>query len=599
MQRLELLAPARTADIGIAAIDCGADAVYIGGPSFGARKDAGNSIEDVGRLCSYAHRFGARVFLTVNTLIYDNERSQVHDMMLKAVGAGVDAFIVQDLQITEWEDIPVPLHASTQCAIRTPEAAARLESLGFSRLVLERELSLEQIRDIASSVKAEIECFVHGALCVCYSGECYLSEYLDGRSANRGECIQACRSDYDLVDGDGKILVRNKALLSLKDIRLIDRIPEMAAAGVCSFKIEGRLKNVSYVKNAVREYSLALDSLISSQPGRYARASFGRIAGGFSPDSGRTFNRGYTTLFSDGVRSRGWSSMDAPKSMGARLGRVISVRNCGVRALEVTVELPAGCTLSNGDGFAFVREDGPVGIRGDVCQGNTIICKRVKGLAEGSVLYRNYDAAFEKALFNAPPHREIPVDVTIRINSDGTLCTIARSEDGRTAKHFTSASLDTARNKERMLAMLRRQISRREGDFVFELKEIAGADGDIPLLSSAFLNGIRRELASILSASPCNKIPLPKGIRSIRDISGRALASDIGRHDGELMRTKYCILYELGKCPVHQGGKRDKPLYLTNNGRRLPLGFDCRHCEMTVNGENHVRAGGTVTGSRK
>ena len=325
MKEIELLAPARNADIGIAAIDCGADAVYIGGSEFGARKDAGNSLEDLERLCLHAHKFGARVFLTVNTIIYDNELERVHSLMLDAQRAGVDGFIVQDPALTLWEDITVPLHASTQCAIRDAATAKFYESLGFARLVVERETSLEQLRSIRDAVDCELEYFVHGALCVSYSGNCYLSENIAGRSANRGACIQACRSRYDLVDEDGKVLVKDKALLSLKDYRLKDRLKELAEAGVCSFKIEGRLKNASYVKNVVREYSLALDAIVSAHPQEFRRASFGRVSGGFTPADDRTFNRGYTELFIDGKRGR-WSSMDAPKSMGEFIGTVKAVR---------------------------------------------------------------------------------------------------------------------------------------------------------------------------------------------------------------------------------------------------------------------------------
>ena len=337
MRPLELLAPARNIDIGIAAIDCGADAVYIAGPGFGARQAAGNSLEDIARLCDYAHRFGSRIFLTVNTIIYDSELEEVHALMRDAQEAGVDAFIVQDLALTQWDDITVPLHASTQCAIRTPEKARWLESLGFGRLVLERELSLSQIREIAEAVHCEIEAFVHGALCVCYSGQCYLSEHLAGRSANRGACIQACRSLYDLVDGNGKVLAHDKALLSLKDFNLLDRLPELAEAGVTSFKIEGRLKNISYVRNVVREYSLALDRLVAEHPDRYCRASFGTVTRGFTPAPDKTFNRGYTSLYMDGKRGR-WASMDTPKSVGERIGTVASVRQRDARTMEIVVK---------------------------------------------------------------------------------------------------------------------------------------------------------------------------------------------------------------------------------------------------------------------
>ena len=329
-RQLELLAPARDYQIGIAAIDCGADAVYIAGPQFGARQAAGNEIEDIRRLCEYAHKYGVRIFVTLNTILYDSELESAYRQMLAVQEAGADAIIVQDLAILAMAEkgigdvkgeIRIPLHASTQCAIRTPEQAIFLESLGFSRLILERELSLQQIRAIRGAVSCELEFFVHGALCVCYSGQCYLSEKIAGRSANRGACIQACRSRYDLVDANGKVLVRDKALLSLKDYNLRDRIDELADAGITSFKIEGRLKNASYVKNVVMDYSLALETLVSKHPDRYERGSFGTVCGGFSPDTRKTFNRGYTELYIDGKRGS-WACMDAAKSMGEEIGTV-------------------------------------------------------------------------------------------------------------------------------------------------------------------------------------------------------------------------------------------------------------------------------------
>ena len=276
---LELLAPARNVQTGIAAIDCGADAVYIAGPDFGARKAAGNSFEDIAELCEYAHRFGVRVFVTFNTIIFPEELEEAHSQMLRAQQCGADAFIIRDERICGWKDITVPLHASTQCAIRDPQRAKHFEELGCTRIILERELSLAQVKEIASAVSCELEFFVHGALCVGYSGQCRLSEYLDGRSADRGECIQACRSLYDLVDRNGKVLLKNKAILSLKDYNLKNRLEELADAGVISFKIEGRLKNPSYVKNITRDYSLALDSICEKHPDRYCRASYGKVTG--------------------------------------------------------------------------------------------------------------------------------------------------------------------------------------------------------------------------------------------------------------------------------------------------------------------------------
>ena len=611
MRPLELLAPARNIDIGIAAIDCGADAVYIAGPGFGARQAAGNSLEDIARLCDYAHRFGSRIFLTVNTIIYDSELEEVHALMRDAQEAGVDAFIVQDLALTQWDDITVPLHASTQCAIRTPEKARWLESLGFGRLVLERELSLSQIREIAEAVHCEIEAFVHGALCVCYSGQCYLSEHLAGRSANRGACIQACRSLYDLVDGNGKVLAHDKALLSLKDFNLLDRLPELAEAGVTSFKIEGRLKNISYVRNVVREYSLALDRLVAEHPDRYCRASFGTITRGFTPAPDKTFNRGYTSLYMDGKRGH-WASMDTPKSVGERIGTVASVRQRDARTMEIVVKpVRKSLILSNGDGFSVPGRGGIIGFRGDVCEGLTIRCKPVSGIKAGADIYRNVDAAFEREMEREACKRELRVDLDVRISGRFSLDFTARSEDGREVFSPFKADLDTAENRGRAEALIREQLSKRSGDFIFNVRslEVATPGGALPLMSASTLNGIRRLIASDLEAQPCPQRPMYRGVRVPAEnrpafpeettykanianaaaqelIPGSGPAFELAHPKGaELMRTRYCLKYELGLCPVRQGARPTGPLYLLNNGRRLALGFDCARCEMTVSAD--------------
>jgi putative protease len=355
MTELELLAPARNLDIGIAAIDCGADAVYIAAEQFGARQAAGNSIEDIERLCQYAQKFGVRIFVTLNTILYEDELERVYADILKLQKAGVSALIVQDMAIIEMarksKEITLPIHASTQCSIRDAQRAKELEGLGFSRIILERELSLEQIKAIRNEVSCEIEFFVHGALCVGYSGQCYLSEKITGRSANRGACIQACRSKYDLTDGNGKILVRDKALLSLKDYNLKNRIEELAESGISSFKIEGRLKNISYVKNVVREYSLALDNIICKHPLEYERRSHGKVSGGFTPDSAKTFNRGYTELFIDGKRGK-WASMDAAKARGEEIGKISGLNKD--KSIMTITPAGKGISLNNGDGFSFV-----------------------------------------------------------------------------------------------------------------------------------------------------------------------------------------------------------------------------------------------------
>ncbi len=626
MRQLELLAPARDAQIGIAAIDCGADAVYIAGPQFGARQAAGNTIEDVRTLCSYAHKFGARIFVALNTILYDDELEAAYRQMLDVQEAGADAIIIQDLSILKMasegignirEDIRIPLHASTQCAIRTPEQAVFLEGLGFSRLILERELSLEQIRAIRAAVDCELEFFVHGALCVCYSGQCYLSEKIAGRSANRGACIQACRSRYDLVDSDGKVLVRDKALLSLKDYNLKNRLSELADAGITSFKIEGRLKNASYVKNVVRDYSMALDELVERSQiksgmtcGEYERASFGQISGGFKPDTAKTFNRGYTELFIDGKRGK-WASMEAAKSMGEEIGQVMSLNR---DRSSVVLKLRRGNTvLNNGDGFSFVAKNGTVtGFRGDVCNGNTIRCKSTPELYPGAVIFRNINAAFEKEIERQTCTRVIRATVYMDFVMDGSLWKInatAISEDGRIASETFEAGDQTANNFGRMMDMIHGQIGKSSGGYMFFIGEMHASEG-LPFMNASFLNSIRRGLAEILDSKPCGKKdillrtpgkvtkPYPQKDATYKtNISNhisKQLYSDAGAEiiedayelshapSAELMRTKYCIRYELGICPKHHSAKSPKPLFLLNNGRRFALHFDCRNCEMTV-----------------
>ena len=600
VKTLELLAPARTADIGIAAVDCGADAVYIAGPSFGARQAAGNSVEEIGRLCTHAHRFGVRVFATVNTILYEEDLPAVEELVRQLEEAGVDALIVQDPAVTRMSTLP--LHASTQCAIRTPEKACFLESLGYGRLVLERQLSLNQIKAIATSVEAEIECFVHGALCVCYSGRCYLSEYLTGRSANRGACAQPCRSLYDLEDASGKVLVKNKALLSLRDFNLMTRLEELADAGVTSFKIEGRLKGESYVRNVVKAYSEALDALIGRYPDRYCRASFGRVTGGFTPSLDKTFNRGYTQLFLDGTRGL-WSSMEAPKSMGEYIGTVARLTPDGLVLNPASEEV----VLANGDGLAFVAPDGSVaGFRADVCTGNAVRCKQPEGLREGVRLYRNISAAFEKELERNKPRRELSVQLIVEMN-EGQLSVTAVCEDGRKAVEKVPAPEEPARDPLRMLDTLSAQLNKRSGHYSFFVKSLA-LYGDLPFMGAAFLNAIRRTLAEKLDAQPVVARPLRRGsvnptvpvpeqltykANVANSVSAR-IYTERGAHridpayelshcrGVELMRSKYCIRHELGLCPRQGKAIKAEPLFLRNGKERLCLHFDCAVCEMTV-----------------
>lgn len=602
--QLELLAPARNKDIGIAAIDCGADAVYIAGPSFGARQAAGNSVEDIAELVRYAHLYSARIYAVVNTILFDEEIPQAEELMQRLADVGVDAFIVQDLGILKMKLPKVPLFASTQAVIRTPEEARRLEALGFRRLILERQLSLEMIRSIRSAVNCDLEFFVHGALCVSYSGLCYLSQRLTGRSANRGACIQACRSKYDLVDADGKILLKERSILSLKDYRLDGRIGELIEAGISSFKIEGRLKNASYVKNVVRHYSNTIDKYLESHP-EHCRQAAGSPRGGFTPDVEATFSRGYTEAFIDGTRGK-WNSGDAAKSIGEYLGTIASIEG-------KCITLDSAKRISAGDGLAFIADgENGEGMRVESAEGGRIRLKSTAALRRGQKVYRNLNAALERELEKQMPVRLIDahIDYTLQ-GSQATftattakgLCATAQCEAG-----------DEARNETTALESLKSQLSKISGRYHFALGNI---DADkVCFYPAARLNAIRRELAEKLDGEALadalktreklagegiGEIPqhLLEGPLDYRANCANALCKEVyaamGAADiapayeikapegAEVMRTKYCIRHELGFCPKqHPKNAPKEPLYLLNNGYRLKLEFDCKSCEMIV-----------------
>ena len=634
--KLELLAPAKNSDIGIAAIDCGADAVYIAGPGFGARAAAGNPVSDIARLTRYAHKFGARIFGAVNTIVFEDELPQVERMIWEMYEAGVDALIVQDLGITRLNLPPLELHASTQCAIRTPEKARMLEDLGFKRLILERQLSLDEIGEIRSSVDCELEFFVHGAICVCYSGNCYLSQYLAGRSANRGACIQACRSLYDVVDGDGQTIARNRSILSPKDYCLDDRIEELARAGICSFKIEGRLKGDDYVKNLTRHYRARIDELCERDP-RYVKASDGTLEGGFTPNPAATFNRGYTQFYIDGKRSR-WNSLESTKSIGEYIGTVAAVGK--------TVTLDTDKALSNGDGLVFVGRNGLTGMRADVVNGPRITVKEVNGIAPGDKVWRNYNIKFEKELQNNMPRRKLAVEVVF-----GPDKVVAEDYCGYSA---TLPLPDDAPLAEKPLAAadtIRRQMGKRTDHFDFHCTRVL--QNPVRFYTPATLNAMRRDLAEALVCAreaahitasedgfghiiaakmkgfatgaseggdrlsvreqnlhlrpvpdahenvqrgPMYGLPGPADYRAnCANSLARSVLEGCGFENispayeqhpasgAELMRSRYCVRYELGLCPKMRPGKQvAEPLFLVNGGKRLRLRFDCKSCEMIV-----------------
>ena len=641
--KLELLAPAKNKDIGIAAIDCGADAVYIAGPSFGARAAAGNPVGDIAHLTAYAHKFSAKIYAAVNTIIYEDELQQAQRMIWELYDAGVDALIVQDLGITRMELPPIELHASTQCAIRTSEKARMLEDLGFRRLILERQMSLDEIREIRKAVPdCELEFFVHGAICVCYSGNCYLSQYLAGRSANRGACIQACRSLYDVVDGDGKVLVRNQSILSPKDYCLDSRIEELADAGICSFKIEGRLKGEGYVKNLTRHYRARIDELCERNP-RYSKASAGTLEGGFTPTPEATFNRGYTQFYIDGKRSR-WNSIESTKSIGEFIGTVASVGK--------TVTIETDKALSNGDGLVFVGREGLAGMRADVVNGRQVTVKDVKGIAPGDKVYRNYNIKFEHELEVNVPRRKIDVKVSF-----GQDMVYAVDQDGFRAGVALPADAPVADKPDAAAENIHRNMGKRTGHFDFECAAVE--QSPVRFYPAAVLNALRRDLAAELENARISRFTRPRAATvSLRQVptsdfatrkdleAGRDVAEDhqftrtnggvsgegyiaedvdnqrnccqrqvgvadynanCANHlakevlqgcgfekvdpayelkpvpDAALMRSRYCVKYELGLCPkLRPATKIAEPLYLVNAGKRLRLQFDCKNCEMIV-----------------
>jgi putative protease len=606
--KLELLAPAKNTNIGIAAIDCGADALYIAGPAFGAREAAGNSIEDIGRLAEYAHKYSAKVYLALNTIIYEKEITQAVKIAREAVNAGADALIIQDLGLLKAGLPDIPLHASTQTNIRTPEQARFLTSLGFERLILARELSARQIAEIKSSTEAEIEFFIHGALCVSYSGQCYLSDKISGRSANRGECMQACRLRFDLIDGNGKILLKDKPILSLKDLNLENDIPLLAKAGVTSFKIEGRLKNASYIKNIVRHYRDKIDEFIAGNP-LYVKSSYGSLYGGFVPNPDYTFNRGYTSLFISGERGQ-WNSNDSAKGKGERAGIVSEVMKD--KTGNLIFDFKADVQINNGDGLFFVTPSGEEkGARAAVAEGQRIFTNERIEIEPGSVIYRNFNKEFERQLEKNMPERLLKVSAMFMCRN-GKITLNAACEDGRRVLIESEGEFETPKNEELAKKNIISGLSKKTEHYLFD-SEIDDSS-ETPFLVSSFINGLRRDAAKELSLQ---MVPKTEGrvckalfmdgtifpesgaadyrlnianhyAREIYEEAGVERAGNAYEIDhpqgAELMRTKYCIKYELGICPKDGKENSPGPYWLVNGNLKFRVEFDCKKCEMIIKG---------------
>lgn len=604
---LELLAPARTADTAIAAVTAGADAVYIGASSHGARRAAANSVAEIGRAAEFAHRFGARIYATVNTIVYDDEIRSVERLVGELYRAGVDALIVQDMALLRMDLPPIELHASTQCDIRDAAKARFLADAGFSRLVLARELSLKEIAEIHAAVpQTPLEAFIHGALCVSYSGDCRASFVTTGRSANRGECAQICRLPFDLVDGSGRQLVSGRHLLSLRDLNRSSVMPELAGAGVTSFKIEGRLKDDAYVKNTVGAYSRILDRLVSESGGRYVRQSAGSVSLGFSPSLEKSFNRGFTHYFLTGrAPAKGMASMASPKAIGQKIGTVTA---CNAKFITARLDAP----LANGDGLGFFTPAGAfTGFRLNRADGNRLFPASPQTIPAGTALYRNRDKNFDDQITAAKTRRTLAVDMSLHLRLPDRLMLEMTDERGVSASVVATldSPLQTAVTPQ---AAPRRKILDKLGATVYRAGRIVDLAGDYFIPASA-LASLRRdcvealERASRMTYSYSYRLPekpdagLPQGsVLTVHDNVANRLAREFYSDHGAsaigsavetggdnsqapVMTTRYCLRRELGKCLREPSGKEWKgPLTLISGPVRLRADFDCQACRMNL-----------------
>ena len=619
MRKLELLAPAKDLKCGIAAIDCGADAVYIGAARFGARQAVGNSIDDINELCEYAHKFGCKVYVTVNTIIYDNELEDTQKLLNELGRIGVDAILVQDMGITKLQ-LPqnVALHASTQTDNRSAEKVEWLARHNFDRVVLARELSLEEIRNIHRRVpQTELEVFVHGALCVSYSGVCYASEYCFGRSANRGACAQFCRMKFDLTDKDGNEIINQAHLLSLKDMCRIDSLEQLADAGVTSFKIEGRLKDINYVRNVTAAYNKQLNEIISRRGSEYERASSGVCDIRFTPNLNKTFNRGFTDYFLNG-RTSDLASFYTPKAMGEYVGKVKEIRGNSFNVAGTT-------SFANGDGLCFINSNNELeGFRINRAEGNRLFPLRMpRGLRKGIALYRNSDQLFEKELNGDNVQRKLGIRINIKASAEGLHIEAKTCDEKLHINLQKDISLEKAQKSQ--VDNIKRQISK-FGNTIFTVEDVIVEPTDFPwFIPNSILAEIRRQAADELmgrlsemsenqkdtkTKDQAQQLP-DNGKGSFHSISSyqqpymyniaNRLAHSFYEQEGMsditpafeirkpssplVMQCRYCLRHELGQCKKShkQSGLLKEPLHLRlADGRTFRLEFDCKKCQMNI-----------------
>ena len=604
VRKIELLVPARNLETGIVAVNNGADAVYIGAHRFGARQMAGNSVEDIKQLVDYAHLFNVKVYVTLNTIIEDDDVEAVEELVAELYEIGVDALIVQDLGVLKMNIPPMPLHASTQTDNRTVEKVRFLSDAGFPRVVLARELSLKEIAGIHAAVpQAELEVFVHGALCVSYSGQCYASQHCFGRSANKGACAQFCRLPFDLVDAEGAVVGRRKHFLSLKDMNRSDYLEQMMDAGVTSFKIEGRLKDVSYVKNVTAYYRAKLDAVMSRRT-EYRRSSYGTTVPNFVPAPEKSFSRGFTDYLLVGDKE-GITSFDTPKSLGENVGQVrVVARN--FFTMQGNVE------FANGDGVCFIGADGKLqGFRINKVEGGRIFPQSMPALFPGVTLYRNSDSNFEKQLSRPDNPRKLSLSLTFGESADGFVLS-GCDESGVEAVADIAFVKDIARNSQRdnIINQLMKW-----GNTPFEVADVKVDLSGEWFVPSSLLSTIRRELCDKLierhrsgyvredMSMPSTSHRYPTDKLDYRGNVSNSLAMAFYREHGvediepafeqepvsraTIMFCKHCIKYSLGWCSKSGVPSPYKePFYLvSSDGRRFSLSFDCRQCIMKVNAE--------------
>ncbi|MBS4098015.1 MAG: DUF3656 domain-containing protein [Sulfuricella sp.] len=604
--RLELLAPAKNREFGMAAIDHGADAVYIGGPQFGARAAAGNSVPDIEALARHAHRYSARVYVALNTILCDEELEEAGRLVHQLYQAGADALIVQDMGLLQLDLPPIALHASTQTDNRTPEKVRFLEEVGFAQVVLARELSLAQIRDIAVQTSATLEFFVHGALCVSYSGLCNISHAYSGRSANRGECAQHCRLPYTLIDTDGRELARDQRLLSLKDMNQAENLGALVEAGITSFKIEGRLKDLSYVKNVTAYYRQRLDHLLSEKP-EFRRASAGRCTFFFQPQPEKSFNRGATDYFLNG-RQMGITSFLTPKFAGVPIGKV-------VRKGPNYLEIDGATRLNNGDGVSYFNAAKELtGLRINRVDANRLYPAEMPGeLTVGTALYRNLDQELEKQLEKKSAERKIGVVLDFTETPTGFDLKMT-DEEGVSATVGLAHPKEPAQNPAKVETSIREQLGKL-GNTLFEAQRIDVNTTAAWFIPVSALNALRRDAVARLEAARAAAYQRPARApsrnptaaypettlsylgnvynRQARDFYQQhgvtqiaaAFENNRERDPLSLMITKHCLRYSFNLCPKQVKGIRPDPMTLKRGSDEFTLRFDCQRCEMHVVGK--------------